>query len=85
MLVANFSEFRSRLKKFLDEVEFNHETVIIKRGEGSGSVLVSLDEYNSLIETVHLMKSTKNLTHLRLSMAQIETGEVVTFASDSLE
>jgi len=55
MLAANYSEFRGDLKKFLDNVEFNNETLIIKRGKGKGTVIISLDEYNSLMETVHLL------------------------------
>jgi antitoxin YefM len=41
MLTANFSEFRTGLKKFLDDVENNHETLIIKRGSGKGTVMIS--------------------------------------------
>jgi len=41
-------------QEILDNVEFNKETLIIKRGKGPGTVIISLDEYNSLMETVHL-------------------------------
>jgi len=32
MIAANYTEFRTGLKKFLDDVEENNETLIIKRG-----------------------------------------------------
>lgn len=54
MIAANFTEFRTNLKQYLDDVEKNNETLIIKRGSGNGTVLISLDEYNSILETVHL-------------------------------
>lgn len=77
MLAANYSEFRGDLKKFLDNVEFNKETLIIKRGRGNGTVLLSLDEYNSLMETVHLLSTKANADHLYESIEQIKKGDVV--------
>ena len=77
MLAANYSEFRGDLKKFLDEVEFNKETLIIKRGKGNGTVLISLDEYNSLMETVHLLSTKANADHLYESMEQMKKGDVI--------
>ena len=77
MRAANFTEFRTGLKKFLDEVENNHETLIIKRGTGNGAVLISLDEYNSIMETVHLLSSKINADRLYESIQQIKTGNVV--------
>ena len=65
------------MKKFLDNVEFNKETLIIKRGRGNGTVLLSLDEYNSLMETVHLLSTKANADHLYESIEQIKKGDVV--------
>ena len=78
MLAANYSEFRGDLKKFLDNVEFNKETLIIKRGKGNGTVMISLDEYNSLMETVHLLSSKANADRLYESLEQIKDGNIVT-------
>ncbi len=78
MLAANYSEFRGDLKNFLDNVEFNKETLIIKRGKGNGTVMIALDEYNSLMETVHLLSSKANADHLYESLEQMKHGNVVT-------
>lgn len=77
MIAANFSEFRTKLKKYLDSVEDNNETLIIKRKTGKGTVMISLDEYNSLMETVHLLSSKANATRLYESINQMENGETV--------
>ena len=37
MIAANFTEFRTELKKYLDNVEFNNETLVIKRNSGKGA------------------------------------------------
>lgn len=71
MIAANFSEFRTNLKNYLDEVEDNNETLIVKRKTGKGTVMISLDEYNSIMETVHLLSSKANADRLRESIAQM--------------
>ncbi len=78
MLAANYSEFRGDLKNFLDNVEFNKETLIIKRGKGKGTVMIALDEYNSLMETVHLLSSKANADRLYESLEQIKGGNIIT-------
>ena len=77
MIAANYTEFRTGLKNYLDNVEFNNETLIIKRGSGKGAVLLSLDEYNSIMETLHLLSSKKNAKRLFESIDQIKTGKKV--------
>lgn len=77
MIAANYTEFRTELKKYLDEVEMNHETLIIKRGVGKGAVLLSLEEYNSIIETMHLLSSKTNSERLYQSIDQMQSGKVV--------
>jgi antitoxin YefM len=77
MLAANFTELRKDLKKYLDIIEENDETLIVKRGVGKGTVLMSLDEYNSLIETVHLLSSKNNANRLFESVKQIEEGKTI--------
>jgi len=75
MLAANFTEFRTSLKGFLDMVENDKETLIIKRKTGKGAVMISLDEYNSIMETLHLLSSQKNATRLYESIEQMKNGK----------
>jgi len=77
MIATNFTEFRIGLKKYLDDVEQNDETLIIKRGSGKGAVLISLDEYNSIMETVHLLSSKANADRLYESIQQLKDGRVI--------
>jgi antitoxin YefM len=74
MRAANFTEFRTNLKHFLDDVEKNNETLIIKRGTGKGTVLISLAEFNSMVETMHLLNSRVNADRLYESIHQMKTG-----------
>jgi antitoxin YefM len=77
MIAANYSEFRERLKKYLDDVEDNNETLIIKRKSGKGTVMISLDEYNSIMETMHLLSSKSNADRLYDSIRQMNEGDTV--------
>lgn len=74
MKVTNFTDFRTNLKKYLDHVENNNETLIIKRGRGHGTVLISLDEFSSIIETMHLLSSKANADRIYESIEQLKTG-----------
>jgi len=77
MIATNFSEFRLGLKGYLDKVENDNETLIIKRKSGAGSVLISLEEYNSLLETMHLLGSKKNADRLFESIQQMKSGQTI--------
>ena len=77
MIAANYTEFRTGLKKYLDDVELNNETLIIKRTTGKGTVLISLEEYNSIVETAHLLSSKKNKQRLDESISQMKSGKTI--------
>ncbi len=77
MIAANFTEFRTGLKRFLDNVENNHETLVIKRKSGKGTVMISLDEYNSIMETVHLLSTKANADRLYESIQQMKDGNTI--------
>lgn len=74
MMAANYSEFRTGLKRYLDEVEDNNDTLIIKRSTGKGTILISLEEYNSMNEYIHLLSSRANADRLYESIRQIKEG-----------
>ena len=78
MIVANFSEFRTKLNNYFDKVEDNNEILIVTRKTGKGAVMISLDEYNSIMETVHLLSFRANADRLYESIQQMKNGEKVT-------
>jgi antitoxin YefM len=77
MLSANVTDFRKEIKKYLDLVIEDFETLIINRGKGKGAVMISLDEYNSLMETMYLLSTKANRDNLYESIQQIKEGKVV--------
>jgi len=73
MLTATISDFRKDIKRYLDKVSNNFETLIINRGKDSGIVIISLDEYNSLTATQHELSSRKNEQRLDSAIAKFES------------
>jgi antitoxin YefM len=74
--VINFSDARNRLKSVLDQVVEDSDYTIIARRDAEDAVVMSLDQFNGLMETVHLLKSPANAAHLAKSIAQYRSGKV---------
>lgn len=75
MRVISFTEARNGLKSLLDGVVNDADTTIITRRDAEDAVVMSLDYYNSLMETVYLMRSPANAEHLNKSIAQYRAGQ----------
>ena len=76
MRVINFSEARNRLKTVLDQVVDDADYTVISRRDAEDAVVMSLDQFNGLMETVHLLKSPANAAHLAKSIEQYQKGKV---------
>ena len=77
MKVVSFSEARSSLKTVLDRVVEDADYTIVTRRDADDVVVMSLESFNSLMETVHLLKSPANAAHLERSIAQFRAEKVV--------
>lgn len=78
MKVITFTEARNRLKNVLDRVIDDADYTVITRRDAEDAVVMSLDYFNSLLETVHLLKSPANAAHLERSISQYKQGKVTT-------
>ena len=76
MKVVTFTEARNKLKSVLDQVVDDADYTVITRRDADDAVVMSLDYFNSLLETVHLLKSPANAAHLERSIAQYRQGKV---------
>jgi antitoxin YefM len=84
MLTATISDFRKDIKRYLDKVSNNFETLIINRGKDTGIVIISLDEYNSLTATQHELTSRVNEQRLDSAISKFETNKD-TFTKELLD
>lgn len=83
MQITTVSDFRKDIKTYLDSVVKNFETLLINRGKDSGIVVMSLQEYNSLMATNYELSSRKN--ELRLDSAIDKLQNKQTFEKDLIE
>lgn len=77
MDVVNYTDFRKSLAKYIDKVDTDKGPILITRQNAKPTVLMSLEEFNSYEETLHLLSSPTNAKRLRRSIAQAKAGRLV--------
>jgi antitoxin YefM len=85
MKIITYSEARSSLKSVLDAVHEDADVTVISRRDGADAVVMSLDHYQSIMETMHLLATPANAAHLAKSIAQHKAGKAARRALVHLE
>ena len=75
MEVLNYTEFRKNLTKNLNKVNDDAEIVLVSRSRGKNVVVMSLEEYNAIQETLHVTKSAANRKRLDSAIAEMQKGK----------
>ncbi len=83
METTTITDFRKNIKKYLDNVMNNFETLIINRGKDSGVVVISLAEYNSLNTTQKELSSKINENRLDSAIEKLNSKS--SFHKDLIE
>ena len=83
MQTTSVSDFRANIKRYLDAVIQNADSVVINRGN-TGAILISLDEYNSIRSTEAILASEKTLAALNQGLKDFEKGDFVEVDINSL-
>ena len=78
MRVVNFTDARNNLRSILDNVANDSDYTVITRRDANDAVVMSLDMFNSWMETLHLLSSPKNVEHLEKSISQLKSRKLVT-------
>lgn len=74
MNAITLNEAKRNLEYVIDQVIADAEPTIIVTEADQQVVVVSLDEFNSWKETLYLLASPANATHLRQSIAEAQAG-----------
>jgi antitoxin YefM len=72
MIVANVSDFSQDIHTYLGKVSDNFESLIVNHGKDENVVIISLDEYNSLIATNYELSSRKNEMRLDSAIKKLQ-------------
>jgi antitoxin YefM len=77
MTHVSYSELRAQLASLMDEVCDSRAPLLVTRQNARSVVMVSEEDYASLMETVHLLRSPANAARLLASMAEADKGALV--------
>ena len=75
MQAITYSEARHDLKNVMDEACSNHEPILITRRKGESVVLISLEDYESIMESEYLLSSPANAARLLHSLEESRAGK----------
>lgn len=78
MRTINFSDARNNLKAVMDQAVDDHDAVLITRRDAPNAVIMSQEQYDGWMETMHLLSNPANARHLMESIEQLRRGQVVT-------
>ena len=77
MRVVSLSDARQNLDRLIDQVVADAAVTVIHQRGGPDAVLMSLDTYNSMMETAYLLGSPANAAHLAQGVADCRSGNVL--------
>ena len=84
MQATTYSSLRSNLSSYLDAVVDDCEPLVVHRSNGNSVVLISLDEFNAILETQHILASPQAMADIRQAEADIKAGKGVELSIDEI-
>ena len=76
MRTTNYTDLRNNLKKFLDAVAEDNEPLIVSRPGAESVVVISLEDYNAIMETDFVLRRPQLLQSLVAAEDDIANGRV---------
>ncbi len=76
MITVSLKKFKQDAKLFWDQSRKNREPIFLENNS-DGFVVLWLDDYNSLIETLYLLQSNTNVKWLKESIQQADSGQLI--------
>ncbi len=76
MITVSLKQFKQKPEVFLEQSQRNREPVHIK-SKSSGFVMLQLEDYNSLMETLYLLSNEANANWLKESIRQADNGMLI--------
>lgn len=85
MLAKTYSDVRNNLKAVCDIITDNDETVIVTRKNDNNIVMMSIEQYNNIMENMYVRSSKKNYGRILKSIEQIGRCKTIKKDSEELE
>lgn len=78
MTTLSLADARAALSKHIDSAVTTHERFEITRNGSRVAVLLSADDYDSLVETVDVLSRPAEVAALSIALAELASGDVAT-------
>ncbi|MCM1261594.1 MAG: type II toxin-antitoxin system Phd/YefM family antitoxin [Butyrivibrio sp.] len=75
MLAVNYTNLRDNMKKYMDKVTDDYETMIVTRKDNKNVVMISEESYNNLMENIYVLGNKENYDWLMKGKMQLENGQ----------
>ncbi|WP_024750234.1 type II toxin-antitoxin system prevent-host-death family antitoxin [Crocosphaera subtropica] len=75
MDIVNLSEEKKNFQSVLDQVTNDKNCTVIVRRDAEDAVVMSKSYYDSLMETIYLLKSPANAKHLEQAISEYKAGK----------
>ena len=72
MHAVSYTQVRNNFAKIMNSVCESHSPLIITRQKSDPVVMISLEDYNAIEETLYLLKSPKNAERLSKALQALE-------------
>lgn len=82
---TTYSQAREQLKTLMDRAIEDREVIVVRRRSGDAVALISIDELEGLMETAHLMRSSKNAQRLLAALARARSRNLKPTTSAKLK
>ncbi|MBL1436433.1 MAG: type II toxin-antitoxin system prevent-host-death family antitoxin [Rhodobacteraceae bacterium] len=79
------TQLRANLSKLMDQVNDDHEPLIVTRANGKPVVILSLEDYDAMDETAYLLSSPANAKALHDAIHRLDNGQSITKTMEELE
>ena len=76
MTVLSLAEARANLSRLIESAVTTHERFEVTRNGDRVAVLLSADDYDSLLETLEILSDPVEVAAIRQGLAEMEAGEV---------
>lgn len=77
MKQVSYTAFRQHLAEYMDHVCDSRAALHVTRQNARTVVMLSEEEYESIMETLHLLRSPANAKRLLRSIESVDAGELI--------
>jgi antitoxin YefM len=76
MKTATITDFRQKMKEHLDEIQQDQDILVLTGPKKKDFVILTLETFNAMEETAHLLSTSSNTKRLMESIAQDKASKV---------